>query len=125
MAHAYSTPLVAAARRHPDPVISHGAIVRLRRRQVPAARACVLVVQGGKAGEGYLRTSIKEAEVQPDPGTDLALLLEGWATVTAIRTITADDGVELPLEEDTSRGLDGVVADLASEGKQQDVERRS
>jgi 5'-nucleotidase len=49
-----------------------------------------------EATDNYLRMSIKEEEVQPEPGTDLALLLEGWATVTAIHTITADDSVELP-----------------------------
>jgi 5'-nucleotidase len=52
-----------------------------------------------EAEEGYVRMSIKEEEQQPDPGTDLALLLEGWATVTAIRTIGADDSIELPLDE--------------------------
>jgi hypothetical protein len=42
--------------------------------------------------------SIKEEEAQPEPGTDLALLHGGWATMTAIHTITADDTAELPLE---------------------------
>ena len=38
--------------------------------------------------------------LQPLPGTDLALLSEGWATVTAIRTITVDESVELPVERE-------------------------
>jgi 5'-nucleotidase len=53
-----------------------------------------------EAAEGHVRISIKEEEARPDPGTDLALLLEGWATITAIRTISADDSVELPLEDE-------------------------
>jgi hypothetical protein len=31
-----------------------------------------------EAAEDYVRMSIKEEEARPDPGTDLALLLEGW-----------------------------------------------
>jgi 5'-nucleotidase len=52
-----------------------------------------------EAGEGYVRTSVQESESRPDPGTDLALLAEGWATVTPIRTIAAADDVELLLDE--------------------------
>ena len=52
-----------------------------------------------EATEDYVRMSMKEEEARPEPGTDLALLLEGWATVTAIHTITADESVELPLED--------------------------
>jgi 5'-nucleotidase len=52
-----------------------------------------------EAEEGFVRMSIKEEEARPDPGTDLALLLEGWATVTAIHTIIADESVELPVDE--------------------------
>jgi 5'-nucleotidase len=52
-----------------------------------------------EAADDYVRMSMKEEEVRPEPGTDLALLLEGWATVTAIHTIIADESVELPVEE--------------------------
>jgi 5'-nucleotidase len=52
-----------------------------------------------EATEDYVRMSMKEEEARPEPGTDLAFLLEGWATVTAIHTITADESVELPLED--------------------------
>jgi 5'-nucleotidase len=51
-----------------------------------------------EAAEDYVRMSMKEEEARPEPGTDLALLLEGWATVTAIHTIIADESVELPLD---------------------------
>jgi 5'-nucleotidase len=53
-----------------------------------------------EAAEDYVRMSIKEEEARPDPGTDLALLLEGWATVTAIHTIIADESVELPVDDE-------------------------
>ena len=52
-----------------------------------------------EATEDYVRMSMKEEEARPEPGTDLALLLDGWATVTAIHPITADETVELPLED--------------------------
>jgi hypothetical protein len=51
---------------------------------------------------------MKEEEAHPDPGTDLAYLLEGWATVTAIRTIGADESVELPLEDVQAENQAGV-----------------
>jgi 5'/3'-nucleotidase len=60
-----------------------------------------------EAAEDYVRMSMKEEEAQPEPGTDLALLLEGWATVTAIHTIIADESVELPLEEEQRPGGSG------------------
>jgi 5'-nucleotidase len=53
-----------------------------------------------EAAEDYVRMSMKEEEARPEPGTDLALLLEGWATVTAVHTIIADESVELPLTDE-------------------------
>jgi 5'-nucleotidase len=50
-----------------------------------------------EGADDFVRMAMTEEEHTPEPGTDLALLLEGWATVTAIRTITADDSIELPL----------------------------
>jgi 5'-nucleotidase len=52
-----------------------------------------------ETNDDFVRMSVKEEEAQPEPDTDPALLLEGWATVTAIRTIMADETVELPLEQ--------------------------
>lgn len=51
-----------------------------------------------ETSDDSVRMSLTEEGQQPEPGTDLALLLDGWATVTAIRTITADDSVELSLD---------------------------
>jgi 5'-nucleotidase len=52
-----------------------------------------------EAAEDYVRMSMKEEEAKPEPGTDLALLLDGWATVTAIHTIMADETVDLPVDD--------------------------
>jgi 5'-nucleotidase len=52
-----------------------------------------------ETSDDFVRMSLTEEAQHPEPGTDLALLLEGWATVTAIRTITADDSVELSLDQ--------------------------
>jgi 5'-nucleotidase len=53
-----------------------------------------------EGADDFVRMAMTEEQQKPEPGTDLALLQEGWATVTAIRTITADDSVELPLEDE-------------------------
>jgi 5'-nucleotidase len=53
-----------------------------------------------EGADDFVRMAMTEEQQKPEPGTDLALLQEGWATVTAIRTITADDSVELPLDDE-------------------------
>lgn len=60
-------------------------------RRAELARFGQVTMTIAEAGEGYLRTQIQESEARPDAGTDLALLAEGWATVTPIRTIEAAD----------------------------------
>ena len=66
-------------------------------RRADLARFGQVSMTIAEAGEGYVRTSVQESEIRPDPGTDLSLLAEGWATVTAIRTVTADDEVDIPV----------------------------
>ena len=66
-------------------------------RRADLARFGQVSMTIAEAGEGYVRTSVQESETRPDPGTDLSLLAEGWATVTAIRTVTADDDVDIPV----------------------------
>jgi len=44
-------------------------------------------------GAGYVRTSIVEEERRPEPGSDLAILADGYACVTAIRPMIEVDGV--------------------------------
>lgn len=49
-------------------------------------------------GSGFVRTALKEAtDHQPEPGTDMALLLEGYATVTPLAPL-AEAAIDLPLD---------------------------
>jgi 5'-nucleotidase len=49
-----------------------------------------------EAGEGFVRTSIERSGEDLEPGTDMALLAEGFATVTAIRPPAEVGGVRIP-----------------------------
>jgi 5'-nucleotidase len=49
-----------------------------------------------EAGEGFVRTALEETGTRPEAGTDIALLAEGFATVTAIRALMELPGVSLP-----------------------------
>jgi 5'-nucleotidase len=40
-----------------------------------------------ETGEGYIRTAIEETKVDMVPGTDLALLADGYATVTPLLAV--------------------------------------
>lgn len=66
-------------------------------RQARLARFGQVQLTVIEAGEGFLRTAVQESEAEPDPGTDLACLAEGWATVTAIRALGVADQVDHPL----------------------------
>jgi 5'-nucleotidase len=48
-----------------------------------------------EVGSGWLRVAIAEEERPVEPGTDTALLAEGYATVTALRPLAVDDQVDL------------------------------
>ena len=48
-----------------------------------------------EAGHGFVRTSLEEPGQAVQPGTDLALLAEGYASVTAIRAATEVTDVDL------------------------------
>jgi len=69
-------------------------------RRATLARFGQVQMSIAESDEKFVRLSMSQEEAEPDPGTDLALLLEGWATVTAIETITANDSVDLPLDDD-------------------------
>lgn len=48
-------------------------------------------------GSGFVRTALEEsADHRPEPGTDMAFLLEGYATVTPLSPLT-ESPVDLPL----------------------------
>jgi len=49
-----------------------------------------------EAGEGFVRTSIHESGARVEPGTELAYLAEGFATITAIRAIVEAKEFTLP-----------------------------
>lgn len=49
-----------------------------------------------EAGENFVRTTIERVDEQLVPGTDLALLAEGYATVTALRPPAEVPGVRIP-----------------------------
>ncbi|MGK5519358.1 5'/3'-nucleotidase SurE [Micromonospora sp. URMC 107] len=48
-----------------------------------------------EAGHGFVRTSLEEPGQAVQPGTDLALLADGYASVTAIRAVTEVADVDL------------------------------
>jgi 5'-nucleotidase len=51
-----------------------------------------------EAGEGYVRVAIEEDGGRPVPGTDVALLAEGYATVTPIRPPCPATEIALPTD---------------------------
>ncbi|MBT0769593.1 5'/3'-nucleotidase SurE [Kineosporia sp. J2-2] len=63
----------------------------------PATPASFGAVQAeiGEAGEGFVTATFHEIGDRPDPGTDVALLQEGWATATALRPPIVADAVDL------------------------------
>lgn len=49
-----------------------------------------------EVGEGFVRTAVEDAGSRREPGTDLAALSEGFATVTALRAVVEADDVPFP-----------------------------
>lgn len=50
----------------------------------------------GESGEGFVTMTFREVDAEPAPDTDVALLREGWATVTALRAPCEDGGLDFP-----------------------------
>jgi 5'-nucleotidase len=50
-----------------------------------------------ESGEGYIKTAIKQSSDERVDGSDLALLADGFATVTAVRSIRAVEDVKFDL----------------------------
>jgi 5'-nucleotidase len=69
----------------------------LPREQIKGVRRARLARFGqvqmavAESGRGYVRTTIEESSAELEEGTDLALLAEGYATVTAVRAVTEVD----------------------------------
>jgi 5'-nucleotidase len=55
----------------------------------------------GETGEGYVTMTFREVDEDLEPGTDAALLAEGWATVTSLAAPCEADGVDLSTLADT------------------------
>lgn len=49
-----------------------------------------------ETGDGFVRTGLEELTDRPEPGTDLALLADGYATVTALRPYAELPDVDIP-----------------------------
>lgn len=47
-------------------------------------------------GEGYAKIALSEMDAEFEPGTDAALVAEGWATVTPLRAVCQADDVDVP-----------------------------
>lgn len=48
-------------------------------------------------GHGFVRTAVRESGARVEPGTELAYLADGYATITAIRAIVQIDDIDLPV----------------------------
>jgi 5'-nucleotidase len=51
-------------------------------------------------GEGYAKIGLSEMDAELEPGTDAALVADGWATLTALRAVCQADDVEVPAYSD-------------------------
>jgi 5'-nucleotidase len=66
-------------------------------RRAKIARFGQVEMSVAEIGEGFVRTSVQESGARVEPGTELAYLAEGYATVTAIRAIVEAEDVRLDL----------------------------
>jgi len=64
-------------------------------RRAKFARFGVVQMTMRERDQGYVRMSLEEHQVDPEPGTDEALLLEGYVTVSPVRPPTVARDVEL------------------------------
>jgi 5'-nucleotidase len=64
-------------------------------RRARLARFGQVQMAVAEVGRGYVRTAIEESGARLEEGTDLALMADGYATVTPVRAVTEVD-VELP-----------------------------
>ena len=64
-------------------------------RRAPLARFGAVRTQVTELGEGYVEVSYSEIDPSSEPGTDAALVAEGWATVTALAPVCEAGGVDV------------------------------
>lgn len=48
-----------------------------------------------ESGAGYVKLAYEETDAETDPGTDVALIAQGWATHTPLRSVCEADAVDL------------------------------
>ena len=65
-------------------------------RRATLARFGQVQMTVAEAGEGFVRTSIEASTEEPEPGTDVAALVAGYASVTAIRALAELSDVDIP-----------------------------
>jgi 5'-nucleotidase len=75
------------------PDLPHGRLRGVRRGTLASFGQVQMTV--AESGHGYVRTSLEEPGQAAQPGTDVALLAEGYASVTAIRAVTEVTDVDL------------------------------
>jgi 5'-nucleotidase len=82
------------------PDLEESAVRGLRRARL--ARYGTVQTTVVESGLGYVKIGLGQTGHEPEPDSDIALLAEGYATLTAIRPVCEQPHVELP-------ELDGVV----------------
>ena len=65
-------------------------------RRATLARFGQVQMTVAEAGEGFVRTSIEASTEEPEPGTDVAALAAGYASVTPICALAELSDVDIP-----------------------------
>ncbi|SCG61287.1 5'/3'-nucleotidase SurE [Micromonospora inositola] len=75
------------------PDLPHGRLRGVRKGSLASFGQVQMTV--AESGHGFVRTSLEEPGQAVQPGTDLALLADGYASVTAVRAVTEVSDVDL------------------------------
>lgn len=76
------------------PSVEPGAVRGLR--QAPLASFGAVQTNVLDAGSDYVQIGVSEIDPGQEPGTDAALLAEGWATLTSLRPVCQGSDIALP-----------------------------
>ena len=100
-AAAIAADLLPALKDLPEGIVLNLNVPDLPRDEIKGVRRARLARFGqvqmavAETGQGYVRTALEESGARLEDGTDLALLADGYATVTPVRAVNEVD-VELP-----------------------------
>ncbi|MBQ1016063.1 5'/3'-nucleotidase SurE, partial [Micromonospora sp. M51] len=75
------------------PDLPHGQLRGVRRGSLASFGQVQMTV--AESGHGFVRTSLEEPGQAAQPGTDVALLAAGYASVTAVRAVTEATDIDL------------------------------